>query len=319
MTTEKRRCLQFFLALGGALATGSLLACTTVPVTGRKEFNFVGESTINQLGAQQYVQTLQQAKKDTDPTHNAQVARVAARLADAAEREFKPGYKWEFNVIDEPKTVNAWCMPGGKIAVYSGILPLTQTDEGLATVLAHEISHALAHHGAERLSRMELMQLGEAGILAAVNAGKPAAVQAVGAALGLGAQLGVELPFSRTQESEADHIGLVLMAKAGYDPQKALEFWQRMAAYSKGKEPPQFLSDHPSNETRIADLQKEMPEALKAYNVAGAHAPATSLPSAPPGTPPPEPNHPQSPPPNPQKPDTQPIPKAPPSVPPPHK
>ncbi len=128
-------------------------------------------------------------------------------------------------------------------------------------MLAHETSHALAHHGAERISRMELMQLGEAGILAAVGAAKPEAVQMVGAALGIGAQLGVELPFSRTQESEADHIGLILMAKAGYDPARAVDFWQRMTAYGKGKEPPAFLSDHPSDADRVAALQRELPEA----------------------------------------------------------
>ena len=134
-------------------------------------------------------------------------------------------------------------------------------------MLAHEISHALAHHGAERLSRSELMQLGEGGLLAAVSAGKPQAAQAVGAALGLGAQLGIELPFSRAQESEADHIGLILMAKAGYDPAQALDFWKRMAAQSKGA-PPAFLSDHPTDESRIADIQKEMPEAQRAYATA---------------------------------------------------
>ncbi len=268
--------------------------CTTAPVTGRRELSLVSDDTVNQLGAQQYVQTLGKAKKDTNLEHNAQVARVAARLADTAEREFHPGYQWEFSVIDEPKTVNAWCMPGGKIAVYSGILQLTQDDTGLATVLAHEISHALAHHGAERLSRSTLLQLGESGLLAAVNAGKPEATQAVGAALGIGAQLGVDLPFSRRQESEADHIGLVLMAKAGYDPAKALDFWQRMAEYSAGKEPPQFLSDHPSTPNRIETLKAELPEAQSAFNPAAAQRPTPPLPqgsqpspppSAPPGAP----------------------------------
>jgi predicted Zn-dependent protease len=190
------------------------------------------------------------------------VQRVAKRIADAAEKNFHPGYKWQVTLIDDPKTVNAWCMPGGKIAVYSGILPLTQDESGLAVVLAHETSHALAHHGAERMSRMELMNLGEAGILAAVGATKPQAAQMVGAVLGLGAQLGVELPFSRTQESEADHIGLVLMAKAGYDPSRAVDFWQRMTAYGKGKQqPPAFLSDHPSDSDRVAAIQRELPEA----------------------------------------------------------
>jgi predicted Zn-dependent protease len=242
-----------------------LAACTTAPVTGRKQLNLVGESTINQLGVQAYQQELAKAKKDTDPSHVELVQRVAKRLADTAEAAYHPGYQWETAVIDDPKTVNAWCMPGGKIAVYSGIFPITQDESGLAVVLAHEISHALAHHGAERVSRTELMQLGEAGILAAVQAKSPNAVQMTGAALGLGSQIGVELPFSREQESEADHIGLILMAKAGYDPARAVDFWQRMLDYSKGKEPPAFLSDHPSSEQRIADIKRELPEAKAAF------------------------------------------------------
>ena len=267
MTPRSRRILQFTVAAAGALAAGALASCTSAPVTGRKQFNFLGDPTMNQLGLQMYQQALAQAKVSKDPSINEQVGRVAKRLAATAEREFHPGYKWEFNVIDDPKTVNAWCLPGGKIAVYTGILPLTQDDAGMATVLAHEISHALAHHGAERMSRMELMQLGEAGILAAVGAAKPQAVQMVGAALGLGSQVGVELPFSRTQESEADHVGLILMAKAGYDPHQALDFWKRMAAFSKsrGAAPPGFLSDHPTDEDRIAAIIREMPEAERAY------------------------------------------------------
>ena len=172
------------------------VACTTAPVTGRKEFNLVGDGTMNQLGQQTYSQELAKAKPSSDQAANAMVQRVAKRIADAAEANFHPGYQWQVTLIDDPKTVNAWCLPGGKIAVYSGILPLTQDETGLAVVLGHETSHALAHHGAERLSRMQLMQLGEAGILAAVGAAKPQAVQMVGAALGLGAQLGVELPSS---------------------------------------------------------------------------------------------------------------------------
>jgi len=265
MSTNARRYLQFVLAAAGALAIGAAASgCTTTPVTGRRQLNLVGDDTINQLGMQQYTEALGKAKKSTNQAQIAEVNRVGQRLAAAAEAAFKPGYKWEFNVIDDDKTVNAWCLPGGKIAVYSGIMPLTKDDSGLATVLAHEISHALAHHGAERLSRSEILQLGETGLMAAVSAGKPGASQAVGAALGLGAQLGVELPFSRKQESEADHIGLILMAKAGYDPAASLDFWKRMAAQSKGG-PPGFLSDHPTDETRIADIQKELPEAQRSF------------------------------------------------------
>jgi len=254
-------------SLATVLSSALLLAvsCTTVPVTGRKELNLVGEGTVNQLGAQTYQQEVSKAKLSTDQNATAMVQRVAQRIAQAAEANFHPKYQWEAKLLDDPKTVNAWCLPGGKIAVYSGILPLTQDETGLAVVLGHETAHALAHHGAERMSRSELMQVGEAGILAAVGAAKPGAVQAVGAALGIGSQVGVELPFSREQESEADHIGLVLMAKAGYDPAKAVDFWERMAAYGKGKQPPAFLSDHPSDESRIAAIKKEMPEAKAAF------------------------------------------------------
>ena len=243
------------------LLAACLIACTTTPVTNRKQLNLVGDDTINKLGVQTYQQEISKVKLDHDPAHVAMVDRVAKRIAEAAEASFHPGYQWEAKVIDGAKTVNAWCMPGGKIAVYSGIFQLAQTDQELAVVLGHETAHALAHHSAERLSRMEVMQLGEQGILAAVGAKNPNAVQTVGAALGIGSQLGVELPFSRQQEQEADHIGLILMAKAGYDPSVAVDFWQKMVAYSKGKEPPAFLSDHPSSESRVADIQKELPEA----------------------------------------------------------
>ena len=240
-------------------------ACVLAPVTGRSELDLVSEGTMNQLGVDTYKQQLAKAKPDPDPAHRAQVDRVAKRIVEAAERDFHPGYDWTVTALDDPKTVNAWCLPGGKIAVYSGILPLTKDDDGLAVVMAHEVSHALAHHGAERMSRSMLMQLGESGILAAVGAGKPEAVSTTAALLGLGAQLGIDLPFSRQQESEADRIGLVLMAKAGYDPSHAVGFWQRMTEYGKGKEPPAFLSDHPSSSDRVAAIERELPEARAAF------------------------------------------------------
>ena len=246
------------LALLVVLALGS---CTTAPVTGRKELDLVSDGTMNQLGLQTYQQELSKVKVDGDPAHRAMVDRVAKRLIDAAEKNYHPGFKWQVTPIDDPKTLNAWCLPGGDIAVYSGILPVTQDDTGLAVVLAHEISHALAHHGAERVSRSELMQLGEAGLLAAVSAAKPQAAQTAAALIGIGSQVGIELPFSRQQESEADHIGLVLMAKAGYDPARAVDFWQRMIAANKGGEPPKLLSDHPPSAERVTDIERELPEA----------------------------------------------------------
>ena len=242
-----------------------IASCTIAPITGRRQLDLVGDATMNQLGLQSYEQALAKAKTDHDQAHVAMVARVTKRIAEAAEQEFHPGYDWQATVIDEPKTVNAWCMPGGKMAVYSGIFPIAQDENGLAVVMAHEISHALAHHSAERLSRSEIMQLGESGLLAAVNAKEPGATKIIGGALGLGAQLGIDMPFSRQQESEADHIGLVLMAKAGYDPARAVDFWGRMLRYSKGREPPAFLSDHPSSEQRVEDIKRELPEAQAAY------------------------------------------------------
>jgi predicted Zn-dependent protease len=172
-------------SLATILSSALLLAvsCTTVPVTGRKSLNLVGDGTINQLGEQTYQQEVSKAKLSTDQNATAMVQRVAQRIAQAAEANFHPNYKWEAKLLDDPKTVNAWCLPGGKIAVYSGILPLTQDETGLAVVLGHETAHALAHHSAERLTRSQLMQLGETGILAAVGAGKPEAVKTVGALL----------------------------------------------------------------------------------------------------------------------------------------
>ena len=247
----------------------ALSSCTTAPVTGRKQLDLVSDSTMNQLGLTTYQQQLAAVKVDADPAHKAMVERVSKRLIDAAEKNYHPGFKWEVTTIDDPKTLNAWCLPGGKIAVYSGILPVTQDDTGLAVVLAHEISHALAHHGAERASRSELMQLGEAGLLAAVNAGEPQATQTAAALIGIGSQVGVELPFSRQQESEADHIGLVLMAKAGYDPARAVDFWQRMIAANQGAEPPKLLSDHPPSAERVDAIKRELPEAQA--NFVAAH------------------------------------------------
>ena len=235
---------------------GLLLAgCATVPYTNRHQFNYISDEQEIQLGLTAYGDVKKKNKISTDPVINAQVQRVGKRIAAAAH---KPNYQWEFTVIDDPKTVNAFCLPGGKIAVYTGILPLTKDDNGLAVVLGHEVSHALAHHGAERMSDQTLMALP----LDVLMHGKsPESQMLIQQAFGIG----VTLPFSRSQESEADHIGLILMAKAGYDPQHAVAFWQRMAAEMQGKAPPAFLSDHPSDESRIEKIKSELPEARKYY------------------------------------------------------
>lgn len=249
------------------LAAG-LAACRTTPYTHRRQLDLVPEGEEVQLGLTSYQQALSQAKLSTDAQAVAMVRRVGERLAKAAD---KPDYKWEFNLIDDPKTVNAWCLPGGKVAVYSGILPVTRDENGLAVVLGHEISHALARHGAERMSQGMLAQFGGAALSVAL-ANKPAETQALAAqAYGAGAQVGVLLPFSRKQESEADHIGLILMAKAGYDPSNAVPFWQRMEALNKsgsGGGLQKYLSTHPPDAQRIADIKKELPEAERYYKKA---------------------------------------------------
>jgi len=232
-----------------------LTGCATVPYTNRRQFNILSEDDEMKMGTQAYADVKTKNKISHDPQVNAAVERVGKRIAAAAD---KPDYHWEFVVIDDPKTVNAFCLPGGKIAVYTGILPLTKDEEGLAVVLGHEVSHALAHHGAERISDQDLMTLP----LAVILEGQSEEAQSLAQeAFGIG----IALPFSRKQESEADHIGLILMAKAGYDPRGAVPFWERMAKLMAGQAPPSFLSDHPSDAQRIGKIKEELPEALTYY------------------------------------------------------
>jgi predicted Zn-dependent protease len=247
-------------ALVTALLT--LWACATAPVTGRPELLLVPESQEIALGVKAYRETLAKAKLTQDPEINGLVNSVGRRIAAAADR---PDYQWEFRVIEDDKTANAFCLSGGKVAVYTGLLPYTKDEGGLAFILAHEVGHALARHGGERLSQQLLVELGGQGLDLAVGARSPAAVQAINQAYGLGATVGFLLPFSRTQESEADHIGLILMAKAGYDPREAPKVFERMMAGRHEKGPPTFLSTHPADAERIRELQALMPEALEYY------------------------------------------------------
>ena len=251
-----------------------LVGCATVPLTGRTQLNIMGDQQLSQLSLTQYRELLQKSKLSTNRTQVAMVRRVGSRIARACEQFLRmngleseiKNYQWEFNLIDDPKTVNAFCMPGGKIAVYSGILPICKNETGLAVVMGHEVAHALAKHGNERMSQALLIQLG--GIaLAVALAEKPAATQtAFLAAFGLGATVGIMLPYSRSHEYEADRIGLTLMAMAGYDPHAAVGLWQRMDAQSKGKsKPPEFLSTHPVPASRIEFIKKYIPEAMKYY------------------------------------------------------
>lgn len=263
---------KYFLIIIVFVAAYFFNSCSTVPITGRSQLDIIPDNEMLSMSFQQYDQFLKSNKESTNQKEIALVKKVGGRIAEAVQRYFSghnlsdqlQGYKWEFHLI-ESKEANAWCMPGGKVVVYTGILPITKTEAGLAVVLGHEIAHAVAKHGNERMSQALLTQLGGAALSEAIK-NKPAATQNIFmAAFGIGAQVGVLLPFSRTQESEADHLGLIFMAMAGYDPHEALSFWQRMAVVMKGKTPPEFLSDHPSDQTRIEDIKKELPEAMKYY------------------------------------------------------
>jgi predicted Zn-dependent protease len=252
----------------GICALGLVYSCATNPITGKKSLNFVSNSELFPSSFQQYG-TFLKANKVIEGTADARkVETVGIRIKTAAEKyltylgqsQYLNDYRWEYKLIDN-KEVNAWCMPGGKIVVYSGILPITKDDAGLATVIGHEVSHALANHGAQRMSAAQLQQLGAVGVAAATGSQSAEKQQMWQQYYGLGSQVGVMLPFSRGHESEADKIGLTLMAIAGYNPDDAIVFWQRMAAQSKGQTPPEFLSTHPSDATRIANLKALIPEA----------------------------------------------------------
>jgi predicted Zn-dependent protease len=245
-----------------ALIQLSQLSCSTVPGTGRKQLLLLPTDQEMALGLQAFDEIKKTAKISTDPAANAQVRRVGERIAHVANQ---PDFKWEFVVIDEPQTINAFCLPGGKIAVYTGILPVAGGDDGLAVVMGHEVAHAVARHGNERMSQGLLAQIGDAALMLGLRNRDPQVIEAVHAAYGVGAKVGVLLPFSREQEAEADRIGLILMAEAAYDPHAAISFWQRMQEASDkkgGGSPPEFLATHPSTEKRIANIRKLIPEAL---------------------------------------------------------
>ena len=235
--------------------------CTTVPMTGRYQLLLSDEAEEIAAGATSYGQYLSEAKISTDKTNTARVKKVGQKIAAVSDCD----YDWEFNLLESDEA-NAWCLSGGKVAVYTGILPFTQTEAGLATVMSHEIAHAIARHGAERSAQNTLLEYGLAigGATLSNNPNKELIMLGVNVA----GNVGVILPYSRKHESEADYMGLLLMAKAGYDPREALKFWERMAAASGGSQGglSDFLSTHPSDEKRIKDLQSHMDEALKYYN-----------------------------------------------------
>ncbi len=249
-----------------------LAGCATVPVTGRRQLALVSQNDLVSMSADSYRKLLSEKKLSQDAGKIAMVNRVGDSIARAAE-DFMRGrgmadrvkdFQWEFNLIEDDETVNAFAMPGGKIAVYTGILPVTRDENGLATVLSHEVAHVLANHSGERLSHYLLVQLGGLTLSTALREKSDQTRKWSMVAYGLGSTVGVILPYSRTHESEADHIGLVIMAKAGYDPRRAVDFWQRMAEEGKAR-PPVFLSTHPSPENRIEAIKRELPEVMPYY------------------------------------------------------
>lgn len=249
-----------------------LIGCSTVPITGRKQLSFIPQGELMTLSDQSYKDVLSKSTISMDASWNSKVTEVGQKIAGSAEVFMRENgmekdlanYKWEFNLIQEDKTVNAFCMPGGKIVVYTGILPVVKDTDGLATVMSHEVAHAIANHGGERMSQELVVQAGGMG-LAQITKSKPVLAQKIlMQAYGAGSQVGVLLPYSRSHESEADRIGLVLMARAGYNPKNAVAFWERMSALG-GSKPPELLSTHPANARRISDIQKEIPEAEKYY------------------------------------------------------
>jgi len=249
-----------------------LTSCSTVPITGRSQLNLIPGSSMLSMSLQQYDSFLKEHKPSTNKEQTDMVKRVGARIQNSVERYFTANgmgsrladYKWEFNLVED-KQVNAWCMPGGKVVVYTGILSVAQGETGLAVVMGHEISHAIAEHGSERMSQGLLAQFGGVALAEALST-QPAATQQLWmSAYGVGTQYGAILPYSRMQESEADRLGLIFMAMAGYDPNEAISFWQRMASQKGGQAPPEFLSTHPSDAARIEKIKQLIPEAMNHY------------------------------------------------------
>ena len=241
-----------------------LAGCATVPITGRSQLLIVPESEEIAMGEEAYRHILRESALSRHPEALRIVRKVGRKIARVAD---KPRYNWEFSVIDDPERVNAFAVPGGKVAVYTGMFPVVQDEAGLAVVLGHEVAHALARHPGERMSQDMFFQLGGLGLSAALGS-NPGLANQVLQVYGLGTQVGVVLPFGRGQESEADRIGLILMAKAGYDPRVALKVWERMEKQDRAKGegfPPEFLSTHPGYETRTRQLRSWIPEAMKHY------------------------------------------------------
>lgn len=255
--------------MGSAAAAGLLLGCVTVPETGRTQLRLISPAEEVQLGLQSFEQLKKELPISKDANARAMVEKVGRAIAAVAPLR---DAQWEFVLFESPEA-NAFCLPGGKVGVYTGILPITQNEAGLAAVLGHEVAHAVARHGAERLSHEWLRQLGGQILAAGISGSDRRAHQLAVLAYGIGTEVGAILPYSRLQESEADHMGLLYMARAGYDPREAVRFWQRFSAYNRehgGTRIPVWLRTHPLDETRIRQLEEWMPEALAEYEKARA-------------------------------------------------
>lgn len=251
----------------GLAISALIIACATNPFTGKKTMALVGNNEIFPSAFQQYNQFLSENKVVTGTADAKKIETIGTKIKVAAERwltanghaDYLNGYQWEYKLV-ESKDVNAWCMPGGKIVFYTGILPICKTDAGIACVMGHEVSHALANHGQQRMSAGLLQQLGGVGVAVATGGKSDETQQIAMTAYGAATQLGGMLPFSRAHETEADQIGLLLMAIAGYNPDESVVFWERMSANAGGNKPPEFMSTHPADETRIANLRALIPQ-----------------------------------------------------------
>ncbi|MDD3581804.1 MAG: M48 family metallopeptidase [Desulfobacca sp.] len=263
MDITKRPTTKLYIIVGLIVLCLLVQACARAPYTGRRQLLLTSESQENALGYRAFEDISRKYPPCKDPEINALVHKVGQRIAQAAAR---PDFRWDFEVFQDDKMANAFCLPGGKIGIFTGILKYTKDEAGLATVMAHEAAHAILRHAGERLSQSLLVQLGGIGLNMALAGQNPYLGDAILQAYGLGTTVGVILPYSRTQEYEADRVGLILMAKAGYEPAQALDFWQRMLA-SKEKEaqPPQFLSTHPTDASRIQEIKRLLPEAQRYY------------------------------------------------------
>lgn len=247
-------------------------ACSTVPITGRRQLTLVPEPILKQMSFQSYEEFMTTHQRSASVDQTAMVKRVGQRIQKSVEEYFAQhpelgelkGYEWEFNLVEDP-AVNAWAMPGGKVVVYTGILPVTKDESGLAVVMGHEIAHAIAGHGNERMSQGLLTQMGGMALSRALAEHPQQTQKLFMRAYGATTEIGVMLPYGRKHELEADRMGLIFMAMAGYDPNRAVSFWESMAAAKQGQAPPEFLSTHPSDETRVRKAKEAMPEAMEHY------------------------------------------------------